>query len=277
MLIYTKTFENTNTCNCNFPVEDQFYTSENEAIIADGITRDSIGCGNVHDCTPQEIIDKYPRPSGSEKAAKLICNTFSKVSGTLIEKLIKCNEKVKELNDKEIINCDYLENDYYAAVASCFKIENNILDYAYIGDCGIVIYDKSGNIKFQTEDDKEKYSDPYIRKLGLDWKLPETRAIVRREYRNNLENIQDGKCVSFGALTGEESAIKFIKSGSLEIVQGDIVIVYSDGFVNFLHNQEFIKHILDFNKSEFESYINTTSLIDNKKYGQEKTILLYKF
>ncbi|MDO5557151.1 MAG: hypothetical protein Q4G05_02785 [Clostridia bacterium] len=33
---------------------------------------------------------------------------------------------------------------------------------------------------------------------------------MRNKYRNNLGNIQDGKCVAYGALTGEESAIKFI-------------------------------------------------------------------
>ncbi len=103
--------------------------------------------------------------------------------------------------------CDYLENDYYGAVASCMHIENNILDYAYICDCGLIIYDKEGNVKFQTEDEKELYSDPYINQIGIPWNLPEARVIVRRDYRNNLSNIKDGKCVSYGALTGEESAI----------------------------------------------------------------------
>ena len=276
MVIYKKTFENTKVVNCNFPVEDQFYADDSKAIIADGITRDPIGISDFSTCSSQEITEKYPRPSGAEMAAKAMCETFSKVDGTLIEKLVKCNETVKELNNKYIQKCDYLENDYYAAVASCISIENDILNYAYIGDCGIIVYDKFGNIKLQTEDDKELYSDPYIKKLGLNWDLPETRVIVRKEYRNNLANIQDGKCVSYGAITGEEAAIEFIKQGKVKLEQGDMIAVYSDGFVNFLHNQEFIKQLLNFNNLEFENYINTTSLSNHEKYGKEKTILVYK-
>jgi len=276
MIIYKKTFENTKRANCNFPVEDQFYVGDYEAIIADGITRDPIGISDFSTCSSQEFIDKYPKPSGSELAAKEICETFSKVKGTLIEKLIKCNETTKKLNNKYIPKCDYLENDYYAAVASCISIENNILKYAYIGDCGIIVYDKFGNIKMNTEDDKGVYSDPYIKKLGLKWNLPESRATIRREYRNNLDNIQDGKCVSYGAITGEAAAVNFIKQGKLELEQGDRIVLYSDGFVNFLREQEFISKILNFDNNEFENYVNEHSLIDNKKYGQEKTILLYK-
>lgn len=276
MIIYKKTFENTQRANCNFPVEDQFYADDNEAIIADGITRDPIGISDFSTCSSQEFIDKYPKPSGSEMAAKEMCETFSKANGTLIEKLIKCNEIVKKLNDKYIKKCDYLENDYYAAVASCISIENNILNYAYIGDCGLIVYDKLGDVKFHTEDDKEVDSDPYIKKLGLKWNLPEARARIRREYRNNLDNIQDGKCVSYGAITGEDAAIKFIKQGKLELVQGDMIVLYSDGFVNFLREQEFISKLLNFDNDEFENYVNVHSLSDYKKYGQEKTILVYK-
>lgn len=277
MIIYKKTFENTKRANCNFPVEDQFYTTDSEAIIADGITRDPIGISDFSTCTYQEITDKYPKPSGSELAARLICGIFSKTCGSLVDRLIKCNIAVKELNDKYVKKCDYLENDYYAAVASCISIENDILKYAYIGDCGVIVYDKFGNIKFQTDIDKVIYSDSDKAKVETSWNLPETRVIVRKKYRNNLNNIRDGKCASYGAMTGEDSAIKFIKQGNLKLVEGDIIVVYSDGFVNFLHNQDFIEKLLNFDSLEFENYINTTSLSDHKKYGHEKTILLYKF
>ena len=43
MLIYKNTFENIKTVNLEFPVEDQYYANDNEAIVADGITRDPIG------------------------------------------------------------------------------------------------------------------------------------------------------------------------------------------------------------------------------------------
>ncbi len=277
MLIYKNTFDNIRTINTNYPVEDQFYASIDEAIVADKITRDPIGISDLSTCSPKMFLEKYPRPSGGELAAKAICDTFSKTDGSLINRLIKCNESVKDLNDKYIKKCDYLENDFYGAVCSCACIKNNVLNYAYICDCGIIVYDKYGNVRFQTEDDKELYSDPYIIKLvKIPWHLPESRVIIRRDFRNNLNNIQDGKCVSYGAFTGEESALKFIKIGQLELNKGDIVAVYTDGIKNFLHDESFISLLLNFETTKFEQYIKSKSQVDYEKYGKEKTIVLFK-
>lgn len=276
MLIYKNTFKNIKTINCDFPTEDQFYASKNEAIVADGITRDPIGVRDLSTCSQKEFLEKYPNPSGAELAAKEICNTFSKTTGSLIDRLIKCNNTVKELNDKYILKCDYLENDYYGAVASCISIENNILNYAYICDCGVIVYNNLGYIKFQTEDDKMLYSDSYISKIGIPWNLPEARIIVRKDFRNNLKNIQDGKCVSYGAITGEEAAIKFIKNGKIKLSSGDRILVYSDGFSKFLHEKEFIMQIINFERERFESYIEMKSQSDDERYGKEKTLVLFK-
>ncbi len=276
MLVYMNTFENIKTLNSNFPIEDQFYASENEAIAADGITRDPIGISDLSTCTQKEFLAKYPRPSGAELAAKEICNTFSKSSGLLKDRLIQCNHAIKTLNDKYILECDYLENDYFGAVASCVSIKNDILDYAYICDCGVMVFDSLGNIKFQTEDDKEHYSDPFINRIGISWNLPEARVIVRRDYRNNLDNTYEGKCVSYGAITGESAAISFIKSGQIKLSTGDIVLVYSDGFSKFLHEQDFISQIINFEKNKFENYIEMKAQSNYEKYGKEKTLVLFK-
>ena len=276
MLVYKNTFENIMTLGFNFPVEDQYYTSETDAIVADGITRDPIGITDFSKCSKCEFIEKYPKPSGAELAAKEICKTFSNSKGSLTDRLIEANKSVKKLNNKFINQCDYLENDYYGACASCIEFENNILNYAYICDCGVIVYNKNGNIKFKTNDDKELYSDSYINKLGIPWSSPKTRKIVRSQYRNNLNNIIDGNCVSYGALTGEESAINFIRSGQLTIEDGDIIIVYSDGFNYYLSDDEFIKNIINFNRESFEKYVEEKSKEDFEKYGKEKTLVIFK-
>ncbi len=276
MLLYKNTFENIKTMNCNFPIEDQFYADDKEAIVADGITRDPIGAFDLATCSFEEMLEKYPRPSGAEIVAKEICNTFYKSAGTLKERLEICNNNIKKINEKNIKFCDYLQNDLYGAVASCIKIENDVLYYAYICDCGVIIYDSRGNIKFQTKDDKLLYSDPYINKIGIPWNLPEARIIVRRDFRNKPNNTENGKCVSYGAITGESEALNFIKSGKKKVEKGDLVLVYSDGFSNFLHEKDFINEIKNFNKISFEQYINNKSITNYDSYGKEKTIVLYK-
>ncbi len=276
MLLYKNTFENIRTMNCDFPIEDQFYADDEEAIVADGITRDPIGVLDLATCSFEEMLKKYPRPSGAELAAQEICQNFSKVDGSLVQKLTLLNEKVKALNKKYIDKCDYLQNDYYGAVASCIRFVKDYLEYAYICDCGVIIYDAQGNIKFQTEDDKLLYSDPYINKIGIPWNLPEARVIVRRDFRNNPHNIVDDKCVSYGALTGEKEAKHFIKKGTQKLDQGDLIIVYTDGFSNFLHEKDFITKIRNFDKSSFEQYIIHKSQEDYEAFGKEKTLVLYK-
>lgn len=276
MLIYKNTFDNIMTVGFNFPIEDQYYANDNEAIVADGITRDPIGISDFSKCTKEKFLEKYPRPSGAELAAKEVCSTFSNITGSLVERLVEANRSVRRLNEKYISNCDYLENDYYGTVASCISIEDNILKYAYICDCGVIVYGNNGDVKFKTEDDKELYSDPYINKIGIPWNLPEARKIVRSEYRNNLQNVVDGKCVSYGALTGEKSVINFIRSGQLELQEGDIIIVYSDGFTYYLNDKEFINNIINFNKDIFEKYIEEKSREDYEKYGKEKTLVMFK-
>lgn len=276
MLIYKKTFENIKTLNCNFPIEDQYYADDTKAIVADGITRDPVGILDLSKVSFEEMIRLYPRPSGAFLAAKTIVETFSKIEGDLLEKLIKCNQEVKKLNDLYIDKCDYLQNDYYGAVASCVNIEGDRLYYGYICDCGIIVYDKKGNIKFQTVDDKEVYSDFYINKLGIPWNLPEARVIVRRDYRNNPNNIQDNLCVSYGAITGEITAISFIRTGAIDLEENDIVVIYSDGFKNLLELPEFINLIINFDSNKFEDYIKKISKSNYEKYGKEKTLVIMK-
>ncbi len=276
MILYKNTFINIMTEGFDFPIEDWYYANNREAIVVDGITRDPIGITDFSKCSKEEFIRKYPRPSGSELAFKLICKTFSLVSGSLKDRLIECNKKIKELNKKYNPKCDYLENDYYGSVASCARIVGNTLEYAYICDCGIVVYDKKGNIKFKTENDKEIYSDPYINQNITSWNFPEARKLVRSHFRNNIDNIIDGVCVSYGALTGEKKAIHFIKSGKINITDDDTIIVYSDGLVNYLDDDVFIKQVLNFNKEEFEEYINSKAFEDYEKYGKERTIVILK-
>lgn len=276
MILYENTFENIKTMNCDFPMEDKYYALDNFAVVADGITRDPIGISDLSSASFKEMIQKYPRPSGAEYAAQVIVDSFKNKQPNLKNQLIEANKKVKELNDKYIKNCDYLQNDYYGAVAACAYINNNILYWAYICDCGVIVYDKDGNIKFQTEDDKEKYSDSYINKIGIPWNFPEARIIVRKDYRNNINNIIDGRCVSYGALTGEDSAINFIKSGELELEDGDIVVVYTDGFSKWLNEKDFIQNILNFDKIVFEDYVESKSKTDYENYGKEKTLVLLK-
>jgi hypothetical protein len=112
MIVYKNTFENTRTRNCNFPIEDQYYANDTIAVVADGITRDPVGVFDLISLSLDEMLEKYPRPSGAEMAAKVITKTFEDNKDKIFllkEMLVLANNNVKILNDKYIPKCDYLK------------------------------------------------------------------------------------------------------------------------------------------------------------------------
>lgn len=279
-ILYKNTFDNnlTEKYDSNFPREDQFFANEKVAVVADGITRDPIGISLVEATkNPQKGVKHYPRPSGAELAAKEVAATFEhNFTGNLKETMILANNNIKLLNEKYVPVCDYLENDYYGTVAAAAFIENHVLHYSYICDCGIIVYDKNGKIIFQTEDELEKNTRPFLNKIPYPWEDDRSRIITRRDYRNNLNMINDGKCVSYGALTGEDSAKFFIREGMLPLKNDNVVIVYSDGFFNYLRDSQFIEQILNFDKMNFEKYVQQKATENYGLYGKERTLIVLK-
>lgn len=281
MLLFSKTYENIKTIWYNFPVEDVFWCNEKFAIVADWVTRDPVWLPDLSVVNINEFINNYPRPSWWALAADCAVQAFKDNLGVKCnDKLLVCNSAIKKLNDELNPSVDYLENDYFATVAATVEIDNEKMFYSYICDCGVIIYDNVWKIKFQTDDSKKMYSDKYIDEyMGsnwLKWSDPQARFDIRKYFRNNVENIQDGNCVSYWCLTWEDSAKFFIKNWCVSVNVGDYVIVYSDGFSSFLQDKEFISKIVNFDEKELDSFIESKSKSDYKKYGSEKTMILFE-
>ena len=280
MIIYKNTFENIKTVNYDFPIEDSYYAKGNLGVVADGITRDSIGIKNLNSVSFEERIMKYPNPSGASIASDIVCKIYEKNYDNIIKGnrslkkvLIEANKQIKSLNKKYIKKCDYLENDFYGTVAASAFIKNNILCYCYICDCGVAVFDKQGKLKFKTNDDMKAVEENFDTGK-FTWNEEEARVIVRKKYRNNPNNIY-----SYGALTGEVAAKKYIKTGFFTLDDDDIVIVYTDGFTNYLYENEFYNNLCELingNKISFENYLETMGNKDYKKYGKEKTMVVMK-
>ena len=259
---YAKTFSKFGVPS-NIPLEDKFFFSKNFAIVADGITRDSYGCSNLKESSKEEVFKNYPNPSPASKAAEVVCKTFEMQDDIQDLKQVMClaNLEVAKINAN--LECDYLENDYAACVAACAHIINNTLFYSYICDCGIIVWDRNGNIKFKTSDDK-LLVDPYIEKAleSAPWHLPEGRVVVRKDFRNNPVNIH-----SYGALTGEKTAESFIKKGIFRLNEGDTVAVFSDGFSPYFELEDFYENL-----DNLDNYVKAW---ENKSgFGGEKTIIV---
>ena len=246
------------------PEEDSFkyYLGKNRILVAvaDGITRDLMG-------------GKYPKPSPAKRAADLFCTSFieqlknKKIHMSSIKNSFGyINRKIKELNKKNNLKPDYLENDFWGCVGVGGIIENNQLYYGFIADCGVCVFDNKGKLIFRTENEgpnsKGSIDKDVAKKYKTGFKFPEGRKIIRSLYRNNPSNP-----LSYGAFTGEKNALYFLRTGKSQLNNGDYVLFYSDGMVPTIYSKRFniSKHFDD-----LENYINKNS---NKIDGREGTVV----
>ena len=231
-------------------------------VVADGITRDPknlpvlpnkkefLGMLKFFWNYPGSKLKFWRREiSPAKRTADRCCTSFMGAMRSFDRKDAKAiysslsigNKEIKNLGEEYNPEPDYLENDYWGCVAAGCALRKEegqrILSYGYIADCGIVVFSSGNDKKFRTmnegpnskgsidEDIKEKY------KTGF--RFPEGRKIIRSKYRNNPE-----QPLAYGALTGEENAMKYVCTGEIEIEKGDIVIIYTDGLEDIVQSGE---------------------------------------
>ena len=234
------------------PMEDSFGFSQdgNRIVVADGITRDPKGMPILPSMRNligmANFFINYPRPSPAKVAANLCSETFVKSSEKNSGEILKeANRIIKEFNSRYFQqngDLDYLENDYPACVASGVVVEGEKMNWGFIADCGVAVFDKNGNRKFQTKNEgpnsNGSIDEDIIRRYKLKFSQPEGRRLIRSRYRNN-----PGNALAYGALTGEQTAEHYIQTGELKLSDGDLIAVYSDGVEDALKYPEFEKSI----------------------------------
>ena len=233
------------------PTEDSYLISENRIFaVADGVTRDPIP--NLPDLSNPfgqlKFALKYPKPSPAKIASDIFCDTFVSALKDFKpwnrnEKAIKssfayANKKIKEWNDQNIPTCDYITRDFAGCVAVGTCQIGDLVYFGHITDSGVAIFDKEGNLSFRTKDesphrlDKHIWQDPQI--AGKTWSSPGVRARIRSQYRNNPD-----EQYSFGVLTGEESAMYYVRAGVKEIRPNETLILYTDGLEPIIFSDDF--------------------------------------
>jgi len=100
------------------------------------------------------------------------------------------------------------------------------------------IFDEKGILKFRTEDENPHRLEEHIWRdeeiIGKSWNQPEVRARIRSHYRNNPKELH-----SFGVLTGEDSAMNYVRTGEQEIKPGHYLLTYTDGLEPIIFSGDF--------------------------------------
>ncbi len=234
------------------PTEDSFSIDSKNGIfaVADGVTRD-----------PYEFLPDmgtlkgkirfslgYPRPSPARIASDIFTQIFPSIlldysESNRDEKVIRmafneANRRIGVWNAQNMPNPDYVLRDFAGCVASGTQLNQGLVYLGFLTDCGVAIFDENGNLRFRTENQGPDKHDKYIwkdeRLQKIDWKNPEARRIVRRDYRNNPSEEH-----SFGVLTGEETAMQYVRTATQEIKPNEHLVVYTDGLEPIIFSGEF--------------------------------------
>ncbi len=259
-----------------YPEEDYYYLENNIFCVADGVTRDLIG-GDIrpYPKTKEEaeyIASHYPNPSGAHKSSQLIADGFVKYmkesepvsQEAVLEAIKRANKDVWEINkDRKI---DYVGEDLYCSEAVGGVITDEALYCFGIGDCYIKVYDKNYNELFTTENDHmwmEKFEDEYLKGGEYNWFDPRYRLLIRGALRNNYIVTYNGEKAGYGALTGEDGAIDFVKTYKISLENAKYIAAYSDGCMPYFENKEEAEKTLQ----------NPDRIIQN---GSERTLVIYE-
>lgn len=266
--------------NIKAVTEDYFAVARNLFCVADGVTRDLIdGTSLKYPSTKEEaqsLIEKYPNPSGAAMASTICATSFIKYASSvdkisensITEILKKINCDIWEIN-KNRTDIDYVKEDLYGCVAVGGIITDDYLYCFSIGDCRIKLLDNDFDTIFDTENLNHNllpYEEPeeFIKLYNSEWKWenPKYREYYRKNIRNNVQRFENG-VYSFGVLTGEETALPFIKTSKIPLNKVKYILAYSDGCEECLDNKDKIIDV-----------INNPEQIKNEAH--EKTLLIFE-
>jgi hypothetical protein len=231
----------------------------------------------------------YPIPSGASEVAHIFCEkvieeaerrfgNFSKKDIKVI--FDKSNKAVGDYNlkngrTKKTIN--FWDFDLFAATAAFAVIKNDKVFWASICDSFVACFDKSGKLKFKSPACWAliKKKQPRSKKAMSE---QEKRIMVRKVYRNGID--EEGNLIGYGVVTGEKVAAKYLNSGVIELKQGAIITLFTDGFEEYLKLPEFInlfkKWPADL-EGKVKKFTAKKSKKEPQKFGHERSLIVVKY
>ncbi len=230
-------------------------------VVADGVTR--FVSGN----------QEYPHPSPARMAADMAVHVAAELlakaspSQEVIRQAFeKANRAIAALNSElGLGRGDYLEGDYAGTVASAAMIDGDRFVYGFIGDCGVARISPEAELLWHTPDEVTP-ARPYFPSVGQVG-LQQRFIRVRRDFRNR----NDGQPGGFGVLTGEPSAMNYVRTGIEKLKAGDALVLYSDGAMPFVLNDRIFRELICVgSEDEIREYIIRTM----GDHTDEKTLLI---
>ena len=197
-----------------------------------------------------ETNQKYPNPSPAGIVAKIFCESIVKIVkekyNNLDEKEIAeifraANNEVKKYNEK-VGKSDICGNitGFYAATGAFLIIKENKAYWATINDSFVAHFDKDMKLKFMSS----------------------------------------GVCSTYAVINGEERMVNYLEKGIFYLEKDDRLFVFTDGFENYMKDENFLKIFKDWKddlSEKIKQYSEKMNLQDPRKYGEERSLIAICF
>ena len=204
--------------------------------VADGVTRDN-------------YLADDAGPSGATQAAEILCESIlSSIDVHVCDGrglrlgFDRANEQIGKLNQQCGKGIDYRTNDYFGAVAAAAYIcDSEHLHFGYVGDCRVFLMSATGERKLETPDDVAPVRSylAYLKSSGVESQT-ERSVLIRSRVRNNSLFQDDlGNRPGYGVLTGEAGVKDFYRFGRVDLANGDLIAVFTDGLAPVVEREEF--------------------------------------
>lgn len=171
------------------------------------------------------FINKEGKTGGS--IASLIAKeVFSENGENLYSLTQKANEYIKEAMLSSNISVDDKARLWGTALA-VVRIKDNSFEWIQIADCLILVIYKDNSFRLLVNHYNHDQEVLSIWKKFADQKQENIRELVKEDLKDKRRQINK----SHGALTGEEEALAFLKSGEEQLDNISDIILLTDGFI----------------------------------------------
>lgn len=223
---------------------------------------------------------RYPFDDHGGEVAQLLCDEFVHYiqaelgtgtfggEKTVHEALVVGNKAIRQLNLR--LGRDYSDKanyDFAETVGFCGVVHEDTFFYGGIEDCYVNVirgenYDNVAPLKFRLVK-SVNYSDRMLKAGKAESHFPKgiDQEVIKKEpkeafhvgyLRNNcVAKDENGDAIGWGSFTGEPEAETFIQTGSVKLQSGDGILLFSDGMIPYLSDNEFMGWLSKNRKSTF--------------------------
>jgi len=281
----------------NVKVESYYFEDSRESFLAEGrVNEDLLNVKDeiftVFDGVTMLHQKPYPNPSPAKKAAELgsleiidhIGKNYGDENGIkVIKKAFEhANKKIKEYNDSLGLTestVDFLSKQYASTTCSYGYIKDETLYFGQLNDSGVMVFDAERNKEVDFVYNSTLYVQLITQLESAGEFLPgspEEHVFVRSNVVNNPDLEIENKKVNFGVLDGRENAKKFLHYGSSHLFSGQIILFYTDGFIPFVYDKEFIDLLFETeDRTIVEQHIADKNILGDK-YKKNKSLIVVR-